>query len=433
MGRLVGKALPHQFDFIHSKARYPLLLGGYGSGKTESLVYRVLRFLTEIPRARIGVYSPTVDLTKRIHYPRFEDIFANSGILYKLNKSDGIMEVWMPGGKCEIIFRSMENPSRIIGYETHHAILDEADVMSLEKAMDVWIKVLARNRKKFVNPDGSTGINSVSVVTTPEGFGFTYTMWGKDHINNPDYHLIRAKSADNHHLPKDYISNLRATYPPQLIDAYLNGEWVNLNGNVVYSGFDRYKSNTNLTMKDFPRSQMLHIGMDFNVGRMSAVVGMKPPEQDARRLYCVSEFHNLDDTPAMIEAIHARYPDRMITIYPDASGRSRKSMDASKSDIKLLRDAGFRINAPRKNPPVRERVLSTNTLFLNGEGERSLFVNTNECPELTMQLERQVYDDNGVPVKDGLEDINDALGYLCNRVFGLAKPTTTIGKMRVGI
>ena len=120
----------------------------------------------------------------------------------------------------------------------------------------------------------------------------------------------------------------------------------------------------------------------------------------------------------------------MITVYPDASGRSRKSVDASKSDIRLLRDAGFRINAPKKNPPVRERVLSLNTALLNGEGERHLLINIDKCPNQVEQLEKQIYDDNGVPIKDGNEDPNDALGYVVNRINGLAKPMATVGRMR---
>lgn len=433
-GKFIGKALPHQYKFINSNAKFPALVSGLGAGKTEALVYRTLKFLTIIPKARIGIYEPTVDLLKRIIYPRFEDIFANSGIPFKLNKSDSLMQIWMPNGICEIIFRSMDNYTRIIGYETHHAILDEIDTLPKDKAMEVWVRTLARNRKKFINLDGSRGINSVGITTTPEGFNFVYTMWMKTHANNPDYELIRGKTTDNHHLPPDYVATLRATYPPQLIDAYINGEFVNLSGQTVYSGFCRHKNNTNLTIVDWLVSDTLHIGMDFNVGRMSAVVSLKARIDDGtetKRLYIVDEFHNLMDTPTMIEAIKARYPDRIIVIYPDASGGSRKSVDASKSDIKLLKDAGFRVNAPKKNPPVRERVLSMNTLFLNSEGERNLFVNVNKCPNFVEALEKQVYDDNGIPIKDGKEDINDGAGYLVNRVFGLARPTANIGKMRV--
>lgn len=431
MGRLVGTALPHQYKFIMTDAKYPALVSGLGAGKTEALVYRTLKFLTEIPNARIGIYEPTVDLIKRIIYPRFEDIFANSGLRYKLNKSDGVMEVWMPHGKAEIIFRSMDNYSRIIGYEVHHSILDEIDTLPKDKAMEVWVRVLARNRKSFQDPHSTTkkrGKNTVGITTTPEGFNFVYNLWVKEQRNNPEYELIRGRTMDNYHLPEDYVSSLRATYPPQLIDAYLEGKFVNLAGNTVYSGFDRVESASPFTINDWRPSDTLHIGMDFNVGRMSAVVGMKA---DGKRLHIVDEFHNLMDTPAMIEAIKARYPNRTIVVYPDASGRSRKSTDASKSDIRLLRDAGFRINAPKKNPPVRERVLSMNTMFLNSEGERHLFVNVDECPNFVEALEKQVYDDNGLPIKDGTEDINDGCGYLVNRVFGLARPMTSIGRMKV--
>ena len=440
-GRMLkGKPLLHQHKFIHSTAKFTALVSGLGAGKTEALVYKTLKFLTEIPKARIGIYEPTVDLIKRIIYPRFEDIFANSGLRYKLNKSDGIMEVWMPNGKCEIIFRSMDNYARIIGYETHHAILDEIDTLTKAKAFEVWIRVLARNRKHFIDyRTGKQGINTVGITTTPEGFNFVYNLWVKEHKDNPDYLLLRGRTVDNYHLPPDYVDSLRKTYPPQLIKAYLEGEFVNLVGNTVYDGFNRLSSHTELTLNDFPVTQAIHIGMDFNVGRMSAVVAMRATDADNnnKSLYIVGEVHNVLDTPAMIKTIINRYPERKIIIYPDASGKSRKSNDASTSDLKLLRDARsngkkvFRVSAPNKNPRVRDRVLSTNTLFLNSDGERNLFVNTALAPELTEQLEKQVYAENGDPLKDGKEDINDALGYLVNRVFGLARPTSGISRMKM--
>lgn len=434
-GQLIGSALPHQHKFIYSTAVYPALVSGLGAGKTEALIYRTLMLLSTIPKARIGIYEPTVDLIKRIIYPRFEEIFASSGLKFKLNKSDGIIEVWFATGKAEIIFRSMDNYTRIIGYETHHSILDEIDTLPKQKAMEVWIRVLARNRKKFLKPDGTRGSNTVGITTTPEGFNFVYEMWVKEHADNPDYELIKGRTIDNHHLHPDYVPTLMRTYPPQLIKAYLDGEFVNLKGNTVYDGFNRVSSDTHLQIGNFPLTAPLYIGMDFNVGRMSAVVAMKPTvtegDNNLKQLYIMEEFANLADTPAMINAIHARFPHRTIIIYPDASGRSRKSTDASKSDIALLRSAGFRINAPKKNPPVRQRVLSMNTMFLNGEGERNLFINISNCPNFVECLEKQIYDDNGIPIKDGKEDLNDAAGYLVDRAFGLARATARFSKMRM--
>ncbi len=343
------------------------------------------------------------------------------------------MEIWMPSGKAEIIFRSMDNYARIIGYETHHAILDEIDTIPKEKANNVWLRVLARNRKPYINKQGLIGDNTVGITTTPEGFNFVYNMWVKQHKNNPDYHLIRGRTVDNFFLKPAYVQGLIRTYPPQLIRAYLNGEFVNLVGDTVYDGFDRIASHTHLTIRDFPETQAINIGMDFNVGRMAAAVIMKATDPSVKKAYQVDEFHHIKDTPAMIEAINRKYPQRTIVIFPDASGGSRKSVDASKSDIKLLREAGFRINAPKKNPPVRQRVVSVNTMFLNGAEERHFYINTTICPHTTEMLEKQIYADNGNPQKDGDEDILDALGYCIDRLFGLAKATARISRMRFGM
>ncbi len=430
MARLVGKALSYQLDFIRSNAKYTALVAGLGSGKTSALIYKVLDKLSKYPKITIGIYEPTHDLIRQILHPRLEEIFQGSGILYKLNKSEGMMQIYMPQGMCKIIFRSMNDPARIIGYEHEFAFLDEVDTLPKNKAMDIWVRVLARNRKKFHEPNGLIGVNTCDITTTPEGKNFVYSLWVKEHSDNPDYALLKGLTVLNYHLPPDYVESLKRTYPPQLIKAYLEGEFVNLVGNTVYDSYDRDLNDTNLIMNDFPITNTVRVGLDFNVGRMAATIIMK---NEAGDVFVVDEIHHVMDTPAMIQIIQSKFKDRRVEIFPDASGGSRKSMDASKSDIRLLRDAGFRINAPRKNPPIRERVVSVNSLFCNSMGERKLFVNQSTCPHLVEQLEFQAYDDNSMPIKNSDEDILDSLGYCVNRINGLARPTTTIARMRMGI
>jgi len=429
MGFLVGSALPHQHKYIFTKKRFTALVSGLGAGKTRALLYRLLHFITNVPKATVCIYEPTIELIKRVIYPELTELLANSGVLYKLNKTDGLMEIWMPHGKCSIMFRSMNEPSRIIGYNTHLSLIDEIDTMPADKAKEVFDRIVSRNRKKFKYLDGTEGINQIGVTTTPEGFSFVYKTWVKEFGNDPDYELIRGRTTDNYHLPADYVDNMRKNFSPELVNAYINGQFVNLSGNTVYTSFDRVESHTDLTLKDFPASDVIHIGMDFNVNRGAAVAIMKG---DGGMAYIVSEFKLVQDTPAMIELIKARFPNRIIVIFPDASGRSRKSIDASKSDIKLLREAGFRINAPKKNPPVRQRVVSLNTMLLNGEMERHLLVNTNTCPHLTEMFEKQIYDNNAVPTKLGDEDILDATGYAVDRLWGLSRSTTSVARMRFG-
>jgi len=112
-------------------------------------------------------------------------------------------------------------------------------------------------------------------------------------------------------------------------------------------------------------------------------------------------------------------------IYPDASGDSRHT-NASQTDIDLLKAAGFYVINPKRNPFVRDRVNSMNTLFKNGAGERKLFVNSEKCPVFTRALEQQVWDESkGEPdKKSGHDHINDAAGYFIYSEFPVKRPKT---------
>ena len=97
--------------------------------------------------------------------------------------------------------------------------------------------------------------------------------------------------------------------------------------------------------------------------------------------------------------------------YPDASGKSRKSVNASESDIALLREAKFTVMAKSKNPFIKDRVAAFNKQ-IHKQGERRYKVNVDKCPHLTEGLEKQAYDKNGEPDKtSGLDHVLDGAGY----------------------
>ena len=410
---------------IYSKHPFPALVSGFGGGKSETMVMKALKQMFEIENAQVAIYEPTVDLIKKIMYPRFEEILGNAGITYKLNKSEGIIDIPNIG---TVIFRSLENPERIIGYEVHHSHVDELDTLDTDKAGDAWQKLLARNRKRIVPRNGKadvSSINTASVYTTPEGFRFVYKRWYKDKPKG--YQLIQASTYDNPFLPKEYIKTLEESYPKQLIRAYLNGEFVNLESGTVYPNYDQVHNH----VPDHIKADMeaLHIGIDFNVNHMSAVVGVRR----SNKLLILGEITGVRDTPAMIEAIDDFYnTGRRIIVYPDASGRSSKSVDASKSDIGLLKDAGYTVSAPKKNPPVRNRIVSVNSMLCNALEQRRLLINRDRCPNLVANLLEQAYDKTGTPLKtNNVDHLPDALGYLVHRLFGIDRPTSKVTRFRI--
>lgn len=362
----------------------------------------------------IAYYLPTYPLVEDIAFRRFPELCERKGWAYRLNKQSSYME--FPGAG-RIVFRTMEHPHRIIGYEVAHSVVDELDTLTTEKASDVWNKIIARNRQKCAMP------NTVGVVTTPEGFRFVYERWVKNKA--PGYVLFRAKTMDNAaNLPAEYVENLRNTYPSNLLAAYLDGEFVNLTAGSVYPEFDRHQNATSETVRDH---ETLHVGMDFNVSHGAAVIHVLRGDEP----HAVAELTEVFDTPAMIRLLKDRFAGHPIMVYPDASGKARKSMNASESDLSLLRQAGFRVCSNPTNPLVKDRVLSVNAM-LHKEGVRRYRVNPETCPMLVESLEKQAYDKFGEPDKSGgLDHVVDAAGYFIVYRYPIVKRLATVTPLRI--
>src|SRR6056297_112336 len=143
--------------------------------------------------------------------------------------------------------------------------------------------------------------------------------------------------------------------------------------------------------------------MDFNVQHMAATVYIQRPSG----WHAVAELKEVFDTPAMVKLIEEKWPEHSIIIYPDASGKSRKSVGASESDISLLKKAGFKVRAHNSNPLVKDRIAAVNKQFQ----VKNFWVNVTKCPTVTECLEQQVYGPNGEPDKSsGNDHQNDATG-----------------------
>lgn len=402
-----------QRKFALSGARFPAFVGGFGSGKTAAAMTRAMRLKIQCRTNDIAYYLPTYPLIEDIAFQRFPELCERKKWAYKLNRQAGILE--FPGAG-RILFRNMEQPHRIVGYEVAHSLIDEIDILPTDKAWAAWRKIMARNRQKCGMP------NTIGVATTPEGFKFVYERWKKK--GGPEYELIQAKTAENaQNLPEDYILGLMEDYPSAQIAAYLDGEFVNLTSGSVYAEFDR---TLNASGETIQTSEPLHIGVDFNVGVMASVVFVLRDGEP----HAVDELMGSADTPALIGAIKSRYPGHAILVYPDATGKSRKSNNASESDIALLRAAKFNVLVAPSNPAVKDRILAMNQL-INANGRRRLKVNVDTCPSFVEALEKQAYDKNGEPDKtSGFDHLNDAAGYFVfyrYPVRGRAMKTIKIG------
>lgn len=405
-----------QARFFQLPDKYPAFVGGFGTGKTETLANCALRDGLEASSGLIALYEPTYDLVRLILAPRMEQKLSDLGIRYRYNKQENIIYA-SSSGCADFVMRTLDNPARIIGYESYRAHVDEIDTLKKDHALLAWQKIIARNRQR---PRGlENPFNRVSVYTTPEGFNFVYQTWGKD--PKPGYVMVQAPTSTNPFLPPDYIDTLRASYPPQLIEAYLQGKFVNLTSGCVYPEFSRTLNHSPTTIN---QGEPLHVGMDFNVNNMASIIHVLRDDCP----HAVAELVKVRDTPEMARMLRERFvlKGHSVTVYPDASGQNTSSKSASVSDLTILQQAGMTIRAPTTNPPVKDRVNSMNAMILNDKGERRYRVNTDACPTYTANLEQQPYDEHGEPdKKTGHDHTNDAGGYFISLRWPVAKPVST--------
>ena len=157
----------HQADYVNSDAKYPFLLGGYGSGKTVGFCVFALRQCAKNAGKTILLAEPTYPMIRDVLQPTFEGLVRQLGFSYEYSATEMKYRVKWEGGWCDVLMRSAENYQRWAGLNLAAAGIDEADQLRDDRA---WKMLLSRLR------DGNTLTAFGS--GTPEGFKFVYKYWG---------------------------------------------------------------------------------------------------------------------------------------------------------------------------------------------------------------------------------------------------------------
>lgn len=417
--------LKHQLAFVEDIDTPHLgLVAGYGSGKTYAFVIKAI-YMASLNIGHTGLLlEPTFTMVTDALMPMMDFVLAEMGLNYKMKSSpQPEYQIEFEDGWATIKLRSAENWRRLAGINAAWFGVDEIDTISnKELIVKMWRMLISRVRKGNVFQGFTT--------STPEGYKFLYDYFvtnGVDDKGNPkkDRRLIKARTYDNPFLPKTtykpdgsvdelgYIDKLRQEYPANLIDAYLNGEFVNLTSGNVYSNFDRKVNFTNKTFSDFPQHE-IHMGVDFNIGKMAttySVVDLK--DNPAGLIYTLEESWGCYDTEALIAETKRRFPGRRIIVYPDSSVQGHTGIN----DVVLFKNAGFTVKVDRSNPKIDQRVGSMNAMFKNGLGKPRHFVNIERCPKFVRSLEQQGYVEDKPDKSNDLDHPADANGYFVQKTF----------------
>lgn len=177
-------------------------------------------------------------------------------------------------------------------------------------------------------------------------------------------------------------------------------------------------SKANIIPDQLIKPANIHIGMDFNVDPMTAVIC--EVEGDTIRQFDEAYLRH-SNTYEMVKHLKEvkKFNPINCTIYPDSTGAAESS-NATASDLKILRDAGFRIRAHPANPRQRDRIIAVNSRCRTTTGMIRYYVQQH-CTKTINDLNRvQTLPDGRIDKKQtdsGLTHISDGLGYLICYLF----------------
>ena len=358
--------------------------------------------------------APTLKMARRILWPLLKAAIPKQNISSK-NEQD--MAITLKGYNSTIFLCGADNEDSLRGISISFLVVDEMQ--------DIPISTIDMILRPAMGDQMADGV----FIGTPKGKGdntaYLLYLRGKN-PNFPDWESWHYTTAEGGNVSEEEIAAAKAVMSAKAFQQEYEASFITMQGR-VYHAFDIEK---NVSLDVVDRGGDIHIGMDFNVSPMTAVIGQKVGKN---KLEIFDEISIQDsNTEEICSEIKARYPNRRITIYPDASGDGRSTKaPIGQTDHTIMKDPKygfcFSVVAPAKNPPIVDRVNDVNAILCSADGERNLLINP-KCENLIKCLDGQTYKEGtSIPDKSqGLDHANDALGYLVSSQFSIIKRSVTI-------
>jgi hypothetical protein len=207
---------PTQERFIKTITRFPLLSGGFGSGKTMAMCQKVLKHLD---------YPNNLGLLGRLTYPELRDSVQKTffevcppNYIRRFNKAE--QTATMMNGS-ELMLRhldkiaEMEIRSMNLGFFA----IDQAEEIS----EDVFLGLKGRLRRKVENREGQEPYVRQGMMTCNPALTWLFKYYKQNPTD--EYELFESSTLDNKdNLPVDYIESL-LKYPESWKRQYVYGVW----------------------------------------------------------------------------------------------------------------------------------------------------------------------------------------------------------------
>jgi hypothetical protein len=127
----------------------------------------------------------------------------------------------------------------------------------------------------------------------------------------------------------------------------------------------------------------------------------------------------------MAELLKKKFGPGRCIIRPDSTGKSR-SANATKSNLGILRNENFRVQAKSSNPLQIDRINAMNSILKDRGSATRYKIHPTNCPKTANDFNKvQTLDDGRIDKRGertGLVHLSDAAGYNVVYDFSVIKP-----------
>ena len=413
----------HQEKFVRSKTRFTALIGGVRSGKTYAGAVKGIERALFLPTIGSAV-APTAAMARDVLVPQYAELLGER--VEKWLSSN--MEMTLRNGS-KILFRSADNPDRLMGLTLDWFHLDEA--AQLPKR--VW--------EILVNRTISTGGHGF-LTTTPRGRNWVFDLV-RDWENDPDAEIIIAKTADNPQISSADIARARRQLDPKFFRQQYEASF-ETSGLAVYEDFAP-ESHVIRPRWEIRRDWPIYIGLDLGWTHPSAILWAQL-SPDGRWIVfdeLVKSHLRLDKVASAIlgepvdiggETFRAKIPYSQVEkVICGLEGRQSRQEAGGESAVRILSGAGItRIGV--YSGSIADGIHAVRSKLRSADGVINLEI-VADCRRLIDDIQGYNYpsDADGsavgeLPEKDGIHDHTmDALRYMIDFVTPLTETRWQIG------
>ena len=390
-----------QKEVFTSEARFRVLITGRRFGKTFLALNELAKF-SRYPKKKGWYKAPTFRMCKDIMLDPLVEKMTKHKWISKVNYSDLTITL---KNKSLIQLRSSDNFNSLRGVGLDFICIDEFSDVD-ERA---WFEVL----RPTLSDKSREG--SALFLGTPRGFGnWSYNLYTRQD-NDKNWQSFQYTTLDGGQVSQSEIDQAKNDLDDRTFRQEYMASFEKYSGQIYYN-FDREQ---NVIEQYAPTTNSIHIGIDFNIDPVSAVIS--EVKQDDLYVYDEIVIYS-SNTDELVEEINNRYSGKHIFVYPDPASKQRKTSAGGRTDLSILKNAGYNVRVRNAHPLIRDRINAVNTKLKNAKGVRTLFI-ANNCKNVIKSIERQIYKEGtSLPDKENNYDhMNDALGYLVEFLYPIKR------------